>query len=78
MAGEDWYRQQLYQASSDHQANIILVEGAMSIFNGIPSSADLPAKFGIPLALTLDLRAMAQTAAAIAVGLRNYHLIWLA
>ena len=73
MAGEEWCRQQLYRAVSEYQADIILVEGAMGLFDGTPSSADLAAKFGIPVALIMDVRAMAQTAAAIAVGLRNYR-----
>merc|ERR1712194_609629 len=45
----------------------------MGLFDGTPSSADLAATFGIPVALIMDVRAMAQTAAAIAVGLRNYR-----
>lgn len=76
MAGEEWCRQELYRAaavSEDQQDAIILVEGAMGLFDGTPSSADLAAKFGIPIALVMDVRAMAQTAAAIAVGLRNYR-----
>mmetsp|Transcript_17830 Transcript_17830/g.38534 ORF Transcript_17830/g.38534 Transcript_17830/m.38534 type:complete len:459 (+) Transcript_17830:71-1447(+) len=73
MAGEEWCRQQLYRAVAEYEADIILVEGAMGLFDGTPSSADLAAKFGIPVALIMDVRAMAQTAAAIAVGLRNYR-----
>jgi len=76
MAGEEWCRQELYNAaiSDDDPANtIVLIEGAMGLYDGTPSSADLAAKFGIPVALVMDVRAMAQTAAAIAVGLRNYR-----
>ena len=73
MAGEEWCRQQLHRAVAEYEADIILVEGAMGLFDGTPSSADLAAKFGIPVALIMDVRAMAQTAAAIAVGLRNYR-----
>lgn len=73
MAGEEWCRQQLYRAVAEGGADIILVEGAMGLYDGAPSSADLAAKFGIPVALIMDVRAMAQTAAAIAVGLRNYR-----
>jgi len=73
MAGEEWCRQQIYQAVTDGNADIVLVEGAMGLYDGTPSSADLAAKFGIPVVLIMDVRAMAQTAAAIAVGLRNYR-----
>jgi cobyrinic acid a,c-diamide synthase len=45
----------------------------MGLYDGTPSSADLAAIFGIPVALIMNVRAMAQTAAAIAVGLRNYR-----
>uniref|UniRef100_A0A7S4N165 Cobyrinic acid a,c-diamide synthase n=1 Tax=Odontella aurita TaxID=265563 RepID=A0A7S4N165_9STRA len=82
MCGEEWCRDQLYRAATTKGdggggggggADIILVEGAMGLYDGNPSSADLAAKFGIPVALIMDVRAMAQTAAAIAVGLRNYR-----
>ena len=73
MAGEEWCKQQIYRAITEDGADIILVEGAMGLFDGNDCSADLAAKFGIPVALIMDVRAMAQTAAAIAVGLRNYR-----
>ena len=71
MAGEEWCRQELHQAAI--ASDIILVEGAMGIYDGTPSSADLAAKFGLPVVLIMNVKAMAQTAAAIAVGLRNYR-----
>lgn len=71
MAGENYCRYQFYQAAKE--ADLIIVEGAMGIFDGEPSSADLAAKFNIPMALIMDVRAMAQTAAAIAIGLANYR-----
>ena len=73
MAGEAWCKQQIYKAVHDDQADIVLVEVAMGLYDGTPSSADLAAQFGIPLVLIMDVRAMAQTAAAIAVGLKNYR-----
>eukprot|EP00532_Pseudo-nitzschia_australis_P000560 CAMPEP_0168196936 /NCGR_PEP_ID=MMETSP0139_2-20121125/20846_1 /TAXON_ID=44445 /ORGANISM="Pseudo-nitzschia australis, Strain 10249 10 AB" /LENGTH=395 /DNA_ID=CAMNT_0008121273 /DNA_START=44 /DNA_END=1232 /DNA_ORIENTATION=- len=74
MAGEEWCRLELFRAVTDGKADIILIEGAMGLFDGTPSSADLPAaKFGIPVILIMNVKAMAQTAAAIAVGLRNYR-----
>ena len=85
MAGEEWCREQLYNAAAAMDSSssngggggggggVILVEGAMGLFDGTPSSADLAAKFGIPVVLIMDVRAMAQTAAAIAVGLKTYR-----
>ena len=73
MAGEEWCRLELFRAVSKGKADIILIEGAMGLFDGTPSSADLAAKFGIPVVLIMNISAMAQTAAAIAVGLRNYR-----
>ena len=71
MAGENYCRYQFYQAAKD--ADLIIVEGAMGMFDGEPSSADLAATFNIPMAIVMDVKGMAQTAAAIAIGLANYR-----
>ena len=71
MAGEKWCQNQFYQAACE--ADLILVEGAMGMFDGEPSSADLAARFNIPIALVMDVKGMAQTAAAIAIGLANFR-----
>jgi cobyrinic acid a,c-diamide synthase len=71
MAGEDWCQHQFYQAAT--VADIILVEGAMGLFDGTPSSADLAARFQIPVALIMDVKGMAQTVGALATGLANYR-----
>ncbi|OHV11873.1 cobyrinate a,c-diamide synthase [Kushneria phosphatilytica] len=71
MAGEAWCRQQLHQAAG--WADLILIEGAMGLFDGTPSSGDLAARFDIPVACVLNARGMAQTAAAIALGLARYR-----
>ncbi len=71
MAGEQWCQQKLYEAACI--ADIILIEGAMGLFDGEPSSADLAARFNIPLAILMDVKGMAQTAAAVAVGLANFR-----
>lgn len=71
MAGEAWCQRQLYQAARD--ADVLLIEGAMGMFDGTPSSADLAARFNIPIAIVMDVKGMAQTAAAIAVGLADYR-----
>ena len=43
----------------------------MGLHDGQPSSADFAAEFGLPVALVLDCRGMAQTAAAVAAGLQH-------
>ncbi|MGO3344699.1 MAG: cobyrinate a,c-diamide synthase [Marinomonas sp.] len=71
MAGDDYCQDKLYQAAQ--VADLILIEGAMGMFDGDPSSADLAARFGIPLAIVMDVKGMAQTAAALATGLANFR-----
>jgi len=71
MGGIDYCKDKLYQAAD--VADIILIEGAMGIYDGRPSSADIAATFGIPIGLVIDVKGMAQTAAAIAVGLANFR-----
>lgn len=71
MAGLAYCQDKMYQAAQ--VADIILIEGAMGIFDGKPSSADLAAQFNIPVAIVMDVKGMAQTAAAIALGLANYR-----
>jgi len=71
MAGEHYCQQKLYEAALE--ADLILVEGAMGLFDGEPSSADLAARFNIPIAIVMDVKGMAQTAGAVAIGLANYR-----
>ncbi|WP_035801381.1 cobyrinate a,c-diamide synthase [Dasania marina] len=71
MAGEAWCQQQLFLASQ--QADLIIIEGAMGMFDGQPSSADLAARFAIPMVIVMDVKAKAQTAAVLAMGLANYR-----
>jgi cobyrinic acid a,c-diamide synthase len=71
MAGEAYCRQRFYQAAVS--ADIILVEGAMGLFDGEPSSADLAALFGLPLVIVMDVKGMAQTAAALVSGLAGFR-----
>ncbi len=67
MGGEADCRARLYQAAGE--ADLILVEGVMGLFDGKPSSADLAKLFGIPVLAVIDASAMAQTFAALAYGL---------
>nr|VFK55837.1 MAG: cobyrinic acid a,c-diamide synthase [Candidatus Kentron sp. TC] len=71
MGGEDHCRQLLYQATED--ADLILVEGVMGLFDGKTSSADLADRFHIPVLAIIDGGAMAQTFGAIAHGLASYR-----
>lgn len=71
MAGERYCQNKFYEAACS--ADLILVEGAMGMFDGEPSSADLAARFGIPMAIVMDVKGMAQTAAAVATGLANFR-----
>lgn len=60
-------------AEAATQADLILVEGVMGLFDGAPSSADLAAAFGLPVLVVLDASAMAQTFAALATGLARFR-----
>ena len=71
MVGETRCRRLLYEAAGE--ADVILVEGAMGLFDGEPSSADLAARFGLPVLAVIDAGAMAQTFGAIAHGLARYR-----
>lgn len=76
MVGRDACRQRLQEAARD--ADAILVEGVMGLYDGTPSSADLSREFGIPVLAVLDAAAMAQTAGAVAQGLRDYGPVRMA
>ncbi|MDO8207158.1 MAG: cobyrinate a,c-diamide synthase [Gallionella sp.] len=67
MCGEADCRAMLYRAAGE--ADLILIEGVMGLFDGNPSSADLARQFGVPVLAVIDAGAMAQTFAAMACGL---------
>ncbi|WP_239688595.1 hypothetical protein [Aquitalea magnusonii] len=71
MNGEDDCRQRLYAAAAE--ADLILIEGSMGLFDGTPSSADLAQLFGMPVAAIIDASGMAQTFAAVAHGLATFR-----
>ena len=48
-------------ATAAAEADLILVEGAMGLYDGEPSTADLAATFGLPVVVVIDANAMAQT-----------------
>ena len=70
MGSEAYCRYLLYRAAED--ADLIIIEGVMGLFDGDPSSADLAKLFGIPVVAVIDAKAMAQTFAAIVYGLAHY------
>lgn len=60
-------------------ADLVIIEGAMGLFDGVGkqagrrgAAADLAARFGIPVALVLDVSGQGQTAGAIACGFVHY------
>lgn len=67
MGGEAHCRALLYEAAQE--ADLILVEGAMGLFDGTPSAADVATTFNLPVLPVLDARGMAQTFAALGLGL---------
>lgn len=71
MGGEAHCRELLYRAAGE--ADLILIEGVMGLFDGEPSSADLAQRFGIPILAVINATAMAQTFGALAHGLATYR-----
>jgi cobyrinic acid a,c-diamide synthase len=69
--GKEHCQQLLYTAAI--QSDLILVEGVMGLFDGVPSSADLAEQFGLPILPVIDASAMAQTFAAILHGLSTFR-----
>ncbi|MDQ6620409.1 MAG: cobyrinate a,c-diamide synthase [Pseudomonadota bacterium] len=60
-------------AEAAQASDLILIEGAMGLFDGEPSAADLARELGVPIAALIDASAMAQTFGAVAHGLRSYR-----
>jgi cobyrinic acid a,c-diamide synthase len=71
MTGEIDCRARLAAAAQD--ADLILVEGVMGLFDGQPSAADLAQRFGLPVLAAIDASAMAGTFGALAFGLQHYR-----
>ncbi|MDM0035103.1 cobyrinate a,c-diamide synthase [Variovorax sp. J22P271] len=71
MGGEAHCAELLHGAAA--QADLILVEGAMGLHDGTPSSADLALHFGLPVLAVIDASSMAQTFGAVAHGLATYR-----
>ena len=71
MTGEAECRRLLHEAA--READVILVEGVMGLYDGDPSAADLAARFGLPVLAVIDGSGMAQTFGAVALGLASYR-----
>lgn len=71
MTGEADCRARLHAAAQE--ADLIIVEGVMGLFDGDPSAADLAVKFALPVLAVVDASAMAGTFGALAYGLQHYR-----
>jgi cobyrinic acid a,c-diamide synthase len=71
MTGDADVRARLHAAAQE--ADLILVEGVMGLFDGEPSAADLAQRFGLPVLAVIDASAMAGTFGALAFGLQHYR-----
>ncbi|MGZ8945964.1 MAG: cobyrinate a,c-diamide synthase [Methylococcaceae bacterium] len=61
----------LYEAALE--ADLILIEGVMGLFDGDPCSADIAQQFSVPVLAVIDAAGTAQTLGAIAFGLANFR-----
>jgi cobyrinic acid a,c-diamide synthase len=60
-------------AEAAQNADLILVEGVMGLYDGQPAGADLAAQLGLPILAVIDGAAMATSFGAIAYGLKHYR-----
>ncbi|MGZ8221449.1 MAG: cobyrinate a,c-diamide synthase, partial [Methylobacter sp.] len=71
MMGEAECRRLLSEAALE--ADLILIEGVMGLFDGEPCSADVAELFSVPVMAVIDATGAAQTLGAIAYGLAVYR-----
>lgn len=69
--GEEDCARRLASAAAD--ADLVIVEGVMGLFDGDASAAALAQRFDIPVVAVIDAGAMAETFAAVAHGLRSWR-----
>jgi cobyrinic acid a,c-diamide synthase len=67
-------------ADASRDTELVVVEGAMGLFDGLPgesdrrgAAADLAARYHLPVVIVLDATGLSQTAAALARGLATHH-----
>lgn len=73
--------QQVHGLATEQSGDLLIVEGAMGLFDGAPdtdplgkgSCADLAAMLDLPVVLVLDAAKQAQTAAAVVAGLAGFR-----
>ncbi len=70
MCGEQDASARLYAAATE--ADLILVESVMGLYDGSPSSAEIARRFRLPVLAVIDAAKMAQTFGAVALGLSTY------
>lgn len=71
LLGEAECARRLAQAAAE--ADLVIVEGVMGLFDGTPSAADLAQRFGIPVLAVIDAHAMAGSFAAVTHGLQTWQ-----
>ena len=71
MTGEADCKARLRAAAAE--ADLVIVEGVMGLFDGTPSAADLAERFGLPVLAVIDAQAMAGTFGALAHGLQSFR-----
>jgi cobyrinic acid a,c-diamide synthase len=71
MTGEADCAARLHAAAAE--ADLLLVEGVMGLYDGTPSAADIALRFGLPVLAVIDASAMAGTFGALAHGLQHYR-----
>jgi cobyrinic acid a,c-diamide synthase len=66
-------------AEAARDAEMLVIEGAMGLFDGVPgeagrtgAAADLAARFGVPVLLVLDVSGQSQSAAAVVAGFSRF------
>lgn len=60
-------------ARAADEADLVIVEGVMGLYDGEPSAADLARRFGLPVLAVIDAGAMAGTFGALVHGLRQWQ-----
>lgn len=71
MTGPEDCARRLHAAAQD--ADLVLIEGVMGLFDGADCVADLAQRFGIPVLAVVDAGAMGGTLGAIAHGLKTFR-----
>jgi cobyrinic acid a,c-diamide synthase len=74
LTGEDDIRTRLHAAAAE--ADLILIEGVMGLYDGTPSAADIARLLDVPVLLVADASAVAQTFGAVVQGLRCFAPHW--